>query len=72
MNKQARSQRNNLSTMIKKDKSEWTKVDVKKKTTKAISETIEKRILNENNDAIVEKNEAHESNARTSGRKMSS
>ena len=44
----------------KEDENEWTKVDVKKKTMKAIGETIEKRKANENNDVIVEINEGHE------------
>ena len=44
----------------KEDENEWTKVNDKKKTTKAIGETIEKRNANENNDVIVEINEAHE------------
>ena len=44
----------------KEDENEWTKVNDKKKTTKAIDETIEKRNANENNDVIVEINEAHE------------
>jgi hypothetical protein len=44
----------------KEDENEWIKIDKKKKTTKAIGETIEKRNANENNDVIVEINEAHE------------